>query len=158
MPRRAKGVYSFLIFFLVVAGAALQWNWMKSARRDEAQVVVSDGFAAKISRWMLARRGIYPDDATHWDESGVERIVCESCGGTGRSLLEAGTIGPCPICQGVGYRMIRRFGPDEHLCPFCVGMGRAVMPDTGEITTCPRCNGRGLVAAEGPAAEPVPVP
>lgn len=158
MPRRGRGIYSFLIFFLVVVGATLQWNWMQKVRKDGAQVVVTDGFAAKLSRWMLAKRGIHVDEPVNWGESAAERIVCESCGGTGRSLIKDGTIGPCPICQGVGFRMIRRFSPDENLCPFCVGMGRAVMPDTGEITTCPRCDGRGLVDTAAPAADSISVP
>lgn len=150
MPRRGKGTYSFLILILVVVGATLQWNWMKQVRQDKTDVIVTDGFAGKLSRWMLARRGIHLDDPVNWTETDAERILCESCGGMGRSLREDGTIGPCPICQGVGFRMIRRFSPDENLCPFCVGMGRAVLPDTGEIATCPRCDGRGLVHTTPP--------
>ena len=151
MPRRGKGTYGYLILLLVVIGAALQWNWMQRVRRDGAESVVTHSFAEKLSRWMLAKRGIHLEEDAAAGESGTERILCETCGGSGQMLGPDGAIVPCPICPGVGSGLVRKFSPDENICPFCVGMGRAFLPGTREVVICPRCNGRGLI---GPAAAP----
>jgi hypothetical protein len=39
-------------------------------------------------------------------------------------------------CQGVGYRLIRRFGRRRPHLPMCAGMGPSLVPN-GEVGTCP---------------------
>jgi hypothetical protein len=150
-PRRPRGkrVYGFLIALLVVGGGVLQYQWMQRVRQQGATEVVPPAFAEQIGRWMLAGKGLAPDGGSLAPSAdGAEKIICENCMGSGNVLSELGERSICPICQGVGFHMIRRFDPADRICPFCSGMGRVELPDTGEVGTCPRCDGRGLVRSQ----------
>jgi hypothetical protein len=155
LPRRPKGkrVYGLLVALLVVGGGILQYQWMQRVRQAGADDVVPPAFAEQIGRWMLAGKGLAPDGgAISPNTAGAEKIICEHCMGSGSALSDLGERSICPICQGVGFHMIRRFDPADRICPFCSGMGRVELPDTGEVGTCPRCDGRGLVRSQMNAA------
>ncbi len=139
---------------LVVAGFFLQLNWMQQARKKTApDMVMPGGFADKLGRWMLMKRGMDPNAVT--GAPGVETIECGYCLGTGHVLSDESRQAICPICQGVGSRLIRRLDEYDRICPLCAGMGRTELPDTGRIDTCPRCGGRGLVRSQiGNASAP----
>ena len=143
-----------VIALLIVGGGILQFDWMQRARQAAGSGdIVSNPLAEKLGRWMLDKRGLSAAGAGAGLEApGVEKIMCETCLGTGEVPDTDGNPVMCPICQGVGFRMIRRMDPADRLCPLCAGMGRVELPDTGEVTTCPRCNGRGLVRSNSPAA------
>ncbi|HAL92072.1 MAG TPA: hypothetical protein DCM68_03505 [Verrucomicrobia bacterium] len=149
-----KSVYASLIFLFVVLGFVLQFNWMQGVKEKKAEEFAPQGLADKISRWMLQKRGLDPDMLSE-GQPGVDKINCAICMGTGRVLGQPGEKAICPICQGVGFRMIRRFDAADRICPFCSGMGRVELPDTGVVGTCPRCDGRGLVRSRA-TAESVP--
>ena len=158
VPRRSKSrtVYVVVIALLVIGGAILQFDWMQRARQAAGSGdIVSNPLAEKLGRWMLDKRGLSgPGAVGDLQAPGVEKIMCETCLGTGEAPGADGRPGICPICQGVGFRMIRRFDSADRLCPLCAGMGRVEMPDTGEVANCPRCDGRGLVRAASAAAAP----
>ena len=143
-PRKGRAVYGGLIFLMVLGGFLLQSRWMQGVRERKDSNLVPQGMADKIGRWMLEKRGMDPNVLRAGDP-GVERIDCETCLGTGEIFGEAGGRSICPICQGVGFRMIRRFDAAEKICPNCAGMGRTESLETGEVGVCPRCGGRGLV-------------
>jgi hypothetical protein len=147
----SRNVYGLLIVAMVLVAFVLQYHWMQRVRESGADGIAPNTFAEKLSRWMLHKRGVSLDDPAVLGQIGTERIPCETCGGSGQEFGPDGTIGSCPICQGVGFGLVRKFSPDENICPFCVGMGRAIQPDTREVVICPRCKGRGLI---GPAAAP----
>lgn len=149
----SKNVYGLLIVAMVVIAFVLQYNWMQQIRQTGAEGIAPNTLAEKLSRWMLQKRGIATDDPAVYGQVGTERVLCETCMGTGAILPESGAPIPCAICQGVGFRMIRRFDAADRICPACAGMGRVEMPDTGIVGTCPRCDGRGLV--QSTAAPPV---
>jgi hypothetical protein len=152
MPRRSKGgkrVYGALILLLVLGGGLLQFQWMQHIRETGKTDMVPNVLAEKLSRWMMQKSGIpLEDSALSSDAQGIEKIVCETCMGTGRVLSGPGEKEICPICLGVGFHMVRRFDPADRICPLCAGMGRVERPDTGEVAVCPRCNGRGLVRSQ----------
>lgn len=150
-----------VITLLVIGGGILQFNWMQRARRAAgSEDLISNPVADKIGRWMLEKRGLGPGAASSFgggaEAPGIERIICETCMGTGEAPPAGGAPGICPICQGVGFRMIRRFDAADRLCPLCAGMGRVELPDTGVVDTCPRCAGRGLVRSQPEAEAPPP--
>jgi hypothetical protein len=156
MPRRSKGknVFGGLIAILVVIGFFLQLQWMKAVRQKGAAEIAPNALAEKISLWMLENKEREPTSIVE-DTGGAEKIMCEACMGTGTVLSGSGPKEICPICQGVGFHMIRRFDPADRICPACGGMGRLQMPDTGVVDTCPRCAGRGLIRGQAkPAAPP----
>ena len=147
MPRRAKGkrVYGTVILLLVLGGGYLQFQWMDKAHKPD---VVPNVLAEKVGRWMMQKRGISPHDETLTSSvAATERVPCETCMGSGKALASGGKE-ICPICLGVGFHTIRRFDSTDRICPYCAGMGRAAMPDTGEVGSCPRCQGRGLVQTQ----------
>ena len=147
---KGKGPVVALMALLVVAGFLLQANWMQRAREKPASdLVVPGGFADKLGRWMMMKKGVDPTAVS--GAPGVETIECGFCMGTGHVLSDESRKAICPVCQGVGSRLIRRLDENDRICPFCAGMGRAELPDTGEIGTCPRCGGRGLVRSQAPA-------
>ena len=147
---KGKGAYVALMALVVVAGFFLQLNWMQQARKKTApDLVVPGGFADKLGRWMLMKKGVDPNSMS--GAPGVETIECGFCMGTGNLLSDESRETICPICQGVGSRLIRRLDENDRICPFCGGMGRAKLPDTGQFDTCPRCGGRGLVRRPPPA-------
>lgn len=84
--------------------------------------------------------------------SGLERIGCQYCRGTGATMDELDETGMetvhCPVCYGVGFRFIRRLDPSDKICPACGGMGRFQDVDTGRFRTCGRCDGRGLIRVQ----------
>ena len=146
---KGKSVTVALMFVLVVAGFFLQLNWMQRAKQNAE--IPPDGFGAKLSQWMLNQRGAgagVPAGAP-----GVETIECDRCFGTGGVLSPDSKREICPICVGVGSRLIRRLDPNDVKCPACGGMGRMVLPDTGEVGTCHRCQGRGLIRRGGGTAD-----
>ena len=151
---KGKRVYGVLIVILIIGGGILQFNWMQKVRETGAADVMPQPLAEKLSQWMMAKMGI-PREGGAAGEPGVEKIVCESCMGTGAALSAEGQKSMCPVCQGVGFRMIRRLDPADRICPHCAGMGRTELPGGG-VGTCPRCDGRGLVrrpAESAPAGE-----
>lgn len=162
VPRKTKGrlVYGIVIVLLIIGGAFLQFHWMQSAREAaRSGEIISNPVAEWIGRWMLEKRGLGAGPGGMPIAPGVERVDCPACLGTGKTPAVGGAPGICAICQGVGFRMIRRFEAAEKLCPLCAGMGRVERPDTGQLDTCPRCGGRGLVqtgisAADNPAVSP----
>lgn len=150
-----KGVYVTLMFLLVVAGFILQMHWLQTARERKVSEAAPGSFSEKLGRWMLMQKGV-ADGATGSGAPGVETIECDRCLGTGSTLSDEGKRDLCPICLGVGSRLIRRLDPADYQCPACGGMGRMEWPDTGEVGVCPRCQGRGLIRAAAPADEPAP--
>ena len=133
------------MFLLVAAGFFLQLNWLQSAReRKAAEPAASGTFADKLGEWMLKQKGGASGAAVP-GAPGVEMVECVRCLGTGSTLSDDGKRAICPICLGVGSRLIRRLDPADYTCPACGGMGRLESADTGEVGTCPRCQGRGLI-------------
>ena len=148
---KGKSVTVALMFVLVIAGFFLQLNWMQRAKRTAE--IPPDGFASKLGDWMLAQKGAGKAAGTAPGAPGVETIECDRCFGTGGVLSADNKREICPICLGVGSRLIRRLDPDDVKCPACGGMGRMVLPDTDEVGTCPRCQGRGLIRRGGGTAD-----
>lgn len=146
---KGKNVTVALMFVLVIAGFFLQLNWMQRAKQNAE--IPPDGFAAKLGQWMLNQKGAGESAAT--GAPGVENIECDRCFGTGGVLSPEGKREACPICMGVGSRLIRRLDPADYKCPACGGMGRMVLPDSGVVGTCPRCEGRGLIRRGGGTAD-----
>ena len=138
---------------VVVAGFFLQLNWMQRIRQRDLSEVAPNSMASKLGQWMLRQKGVESDASLR--APGIETIECENCQGTGSILSEEGFQGVCPICQGVGSRLVRRLDSSEYVCPACVGMGRVELPDTGEVGTCPRCGGRGLIRNPAETEDPV---
>jgi hypothetical protein len=143
--RSGKNVYGMLIVVMVVVAFVLQFHWMQKVRETGGANIAPNTLAEKLSRWMQRRRGVPLDETKVLGQIGTERIACEACAQTGALFNETGQPVPCAICQGVGFRMVRRFNDADRICPACGGMGRVEMPDTGRVETCPRCEGRGLV-------------
>lgn len=143
-------MFGGLIALLVVVGFILQYQWMKRARQEGAADIAPNTLAEKISHWMLEQKEPEAESAVR-EADGTEKIFCEACLGTGTVLSGGDAKEICPICQGVGYHMVRRFDPADRICPACGGMGRLAMPDTGAVETCPRCTGRGLIRSQVPA-------
>lgn len=141
---RGKGIYGGVIFLLVLVGFILQFQWMDRMKESGSTDVVPQAFAEKLKVWMLRKKGMEPDTLST-EAKAAEEIPCRTCMGSGTILTPEGERLICPICLGVGFHMVRRFDPADHLCPLCAGMGRVEWPDTGEVGTCPRCGGRGLV-------------
>jgi len=135
-----------VIFLLVIIGFILQFQWMDRMKESGATDTVSPVFAEKLSHWMMLKKGLDPNMLST-DAQQAEKIACGNCMGGGTLLTPQGEREICPFCQGVGFRMVRRFDPADRICPFCLGMGRAVNPDTGEVETCLRCDGRGLIVS-----------
>jgi len=145
---KSKNVYVALMVVLVIAGFFLQLNWMQRAKENAE--IPPDGFAAKLGQWMLHQKGAGESAAP--GAPGVENIECDRCFGTGGVLSSDSKREICPICLGVGSRLIRRLDPNDVKCPACGGMGRMVLPDSGVVGTCPRCEGRGLIQRGGGTA------
>ncbi len=138
----------------IMAGFILQFRWMQHATSRNSEDIVLPAFARRISAWMLHKRGI-SDEQAMTGSGGPEKVPCEHCLGSGMVYGDEGEASMCPICQGVGYRMVRRLDPADRICPACGGMGRVVFFDSGQAGTCPRCDGRGLTrSAAAPAAVP----
>ncbi len=131
---------------LVVAGFFLQMDWIQRIKKQSASDIAPNALADKLGQWMLQTKGIEPGSVA--GAPGVETIECGNCMGTGNVLSDEGKKRICPICQGVGSRLIRYLDSSDRICPNCVGMGRAEDPDTGEVGTCPRCGGRGLIRSQ----------
>ena len=144
-----------LILLLVVGGAYLQFQWMQRAREAGAENIMPSPFAEKLQKWMLMKKGLEPGAPGATAPGGAEKIVCDTCLGTGTYLPDTCAPSLCPVCLVVGFPMTRRLDPADHLCPLCAGMGR-VSAD-GEVGVCPRCGGRGLVRSPAPDAAAAPV-
>ena len=142
---RGKRFYGLLVVVMVLAAVVLQHQWMQRAQSLGPGGIEPNAMAQKIGNLLLEQRGIKLDDPADMGISGVEKISCGVCEGTGAVFSEDGTRVPCAICLGVGSRLVRRFHEDDRQCPACAGMGRVAMPDSGEIAVCPRCQGRGFV-------------
>ena len=148
MPRQrgSKNVYLGLIVALVMVGFVLQFQWMQRVRSGEASDITPNILAEKFSLWFFGKHG---DAGSPGKEApGVERITCNNCSGTGSLLTWSREPEMCPVCQGVGFRMIRRFDPADRLCPACGGMGRVDVLDGTGVGTCPRCGGRGMIHSQ----------
>lgn len=148
--------YATLVILVAVIAVVLQTSWMDRIKRTGGKDVVPPAFAEKLSRWMLKSKGLDPESLAALNAQGVEKIQCETCLGTGNSLSAAGRKDICPICLGVGFHVIRRLDPADRICPACSGMGRTELPDTGQVGTCPRCGGRGLIRTGGAGSAPPP--
>ena len=151
---KGKSVYVGLMVLVVVGGFFLQLNWLQRAKQDPANVA-PNAFADKLGHWMLQTHGGENGGAAPAGAPGLENVECGNCLGTGHVLSETGGKAICPICQGVGYRLIRRFDAADRICPMCAGMGRVQLSPDGEVGTCPRCEGRGLIRDKA-AAPAVP--
>ena len=136
---------------LVLVGFILQSLWMQRVRERSAADIIPNTFAEKLTRWMLYKKGLAPAQTAPLATPGAEQIPCGVCMGTGSMLAPDGSKGICTICQGVGFRVVRRFDAADRICPFCGGMGRVELPDTGVVGTCPRCDGRGLIRSRAEA-------
>ena len=146
----ARRVYGLVIAVMVMTAIVLQYRWMSNVRATGAEGIVPNTLAEKLGQWMLMRRGISLEDPRMAGQPGVEQIQCDTCMASGELFGEDGQKVMCPVCLGVGFRMVRRFEAGDRICPLCAGMGRVEMFDTGEIGTCPRCEGRGLVSSTRP--------
>ncbi len=136
-----------ILVVFVVVGFVLQYNWMQEAKKNASTDTLPPGFSKKISQWMLQKKGIALEDAA-LDSGEAEKIVCETCLGSGLRSTSGDEKEMCAICQGVGFRMIRRLDAADRTCPACGGMGRVEFYDTGKVGTCPRCDGRGLIRVQ----------
>lgn len=147
-----------MILGLVLIVFFLQSNWMRQVTEKEATDIVPKGFAEGINRLMLRAKGLsteqdaIPVSADGWGNA--EKIDCKVCLGSGQALSVSGEKEICPICLGVGFHLIRRFELSDRICTFCVGMGRAELPDIGKVGNCPRCDGRGLICKQAADAAP----
>jgi hypothetical protein len=152
--RSGRRVYGALIAGMVVVAFVLQFLWMRHIRASGPDSIAPNTLADRLSHFMLQRRSGGAEPTVVYGEMGTERVTCEACMGVGAVLSDQAVKTPCPICQGVGFRIVRRFDDEDRICPMCIGMGRVAMPDTGVVGTCPRCDGRGLVrrAAEPPSS------
>ncbi len=150
---KGRNVYVALMVVVVVAGFFLQLDWIRRMREQNSANIAPNALADKLGQWMLETKGVEAGGAAA--APGVETIECGNCLGTGSVLSEDGRREMCPICMGVGSRLIRRLDPADKQCPACGGMGRVKWPDTGKVDTCPRCQGRGLIRRPA-AAEPAP--
>ena len=148
---KGKGPVVAVIGLLVILGFFLQLNWMQRARENTD--IPANSFADKLGQWMLQQKGAEPVAGGGTGAPGVESIECDRCFGTGGVLSPDSKREIGPICLGVGSRLIRRLDPNDVKCPACGGMGRMVLPDTGEVGTCPRCQGRGLIQRGGGTAD-----
>ena len=151
-PAPGQRVYVPLLAAMVVVGFVLQYRWMQKVKAEGAESITPNMVAVKLGQMLLEKRGIRLDAEEEAVPAGVERISCEHCMGTGTTFGENGEKQLCPICQGVGFGMVRRMDASDRPCPACLGMGRIQIDGATEL--CPRCSGRGLVrrAAE-PSAE-----
>lgn len=149
-PPRNRAVYGGLILAMVLGGFALQSRWMKEVQEKKDIDILPQSLADKVSRWMLEKKGIDPG-TLQAGEPGIKKIHCETCLGTGKILGEDGGAAICPVCQGVGFHMIRRFDEADKICPNCAGMGRALLADRSAVGVCPRCDGRGLIHSQAAA-------
>ena len=52
----------------------------------------------------------------------------------------------CPVCNGLGKRLVKKFNDNEVLCPVCDGMGYRVSDDLEKPSPCPRCHGIGVLS------------
>jgi len=85
------------------------------------------------------------------------KIVCPLCHGekvivldpTGRNNPLYRKTRSCPVCLGVGYRMLT-IPPEMKICSDCQGMGLVYSPAQAgqwvQTGYCARCSGTGLVA------------
>jgi len=155
-PRRSKGksIYGGVIFLIILIGFVLQFQWMTRMQETGSTDVVPQIFAQKLEAYMLQKKGL-PPDMLSTEAKAVEQVPCPYCMEGGTIITPEGERAICPICQGVGYNVIRRFDPAEKYCPACGGMGREESLETGVISTCARCQGRGLILTH---PEPLPVP
>lgn len=145
-----RNVYIVLMAGVVIAGFIWQLKWMQQVRRTGAENIAPNSFMNQLGNWMLETRGGAAAGGANL-AAGVETLECNNCLGTGSVLSETGARAICPICLGVGSRLIRRQDDLDRICPLCAGMGRTTLPDTDEVGTCPRCGGRGLVRPAEPA-------
>ena len=88
--------------------------------------------------------------ALYGKSTAIERIPCMHCHEKGLILSDSAPNGYtfCPYCFGVGGHYIRRLNDADVLCPACAGLGRIEDPQTHQIRTCKRCDGRGLIQAQ----------
>lgn len=146
--RRGTGIYFGVVIVVAVIAMVWQNRWMKQAKSEIGVTLAPNSFAEKAGDWMLKKRGMSPEtvQGTVTKDLSVTRLECYACEGLGATYDAAGRRQPCPICQGVGFRMIRPFDAQDVPCPACGGMGRMENLDgNGEVQTCTRCDGRGFI-------------
>jgi DnaJ-class molecular chaperone len=78
----------------------------------------------------------------------VQQAGCGHCGRRGvlRDPEDNNRLKLCPVCFGLGKRLVRRMDARDEFCPGCQGMGRVADAEAPEGRWCRRCGGRGLVA------------
>lgn len=126
----------------------MQFRWMQKAKNDPS--IASESFALALAKWAAGTERSMEKLPVEV-EGHTERISCHRCEASGIVYTQDGQRVPCPVCYGVGYRVVRYFDDNDRTCPLCGGMGRAEDFETGEVGTCPRCDGRGLIHRQAPA-------
>lgn len=145
-----KKVHMGLLIVIVLVGLVAQFRWMQRMKQGESGDVAPNILLEKFGLWFSGKLGGAGGAGS--DVSGVKQVTCNNCSGTGSLLSWSGEREICPICQGVGFRMVRQFDAADRLCPACAGMGRVDLMDGSGVATCLRCEGRGMIQSQAAAA------
>lgn len=143
--RQGRRLYGGFLLIGVLVLFVLQYRWMKETQRSEGRKMAANSVAVQLANWMLDQKGLTPEGVEEPVVGNPQQIVCFNCRGSGEIYEEDGRMEYCPICQGVGIRLVRPLHAEDRLCPACGGMGRLEGPDGHSVETCPRCQGRGLI-------------
>jgi hypothetical protein len=142
---------TFLVFvaFIALAGFAV-WQHMTISSLNEQMASLTQRSNSSTTPRVRSR-------TTPKSQPGeLKKIICPLCHGEksvtyippGRDLLHK-EIEVCPVCLGVGYRMLR-VPPGYMPCPDCKGMGIVYLPPVAgqrvRSDNCSRCGATGLVA------------
>lgn len=136
----------------------VQRNWMAKEREAYRDSVSQDEMSAatELAGWLQAQKlqasadegqapvmpSFFLEGMPNLGEQGLEWAECVR-----RVINDEGDYETCPICFGVGGRIIKKLDEADRRCPNCNAMGRWKNPDTGHAETCPRCDGSGLIQA-----------
>lgn len=77
----------------------------------------------------------------------VQQANCTHCDRRGvlRDEEDNNRLKVCPVCYGLGRRLVRHMDSHDAFCPSCLGMGRVVDEGQPAGRWCRRCYGRGLI-------------
>ena len=82
------------------------------------------------------------------DKFEFTKIKCPACNGE-KYIFFHGRRKLCFICNGLGYKKIRKLKKDEQICPNCKGMGKILKCSYKKeilgYTYCSLCKGTGIV-------------
>ena len=143
-----KNLLVFVAFIALVAFAVWQHITISSLNEQVASLTPKGN--SSVPRRMSSRPALKSQPGE------LKKIICPLCHGeksvsyipAGRDLLHK-EIEVCPVCLGVGYRMLT-VPPGYKPCPDCKGMGIVYLPPVAgqrvRTDNCSRCGATGLVA------------